>query len=241
VRVPAAPACGRLELLDDPVGSTLGTAEDERLPVVFDQLGGDRHPVGPVDFPEVVGDVALGLFGGLDGDPHGVPLVVADDRLHFTTDRGREEEHLAVRCRLVEQAAHRGKESHVRHAVRLVEHHGRDIVEADVAAFNQVFESSRASHNDVDPLVEGAHLVAIAGATENGDDPLAVVPQEVSDDVMDLGSQLSCRHKDQRTRLTWPRLHRADDERDTEGKCLSGSGGRLAADVPARERRRNRF
>jgi hypothetical protein len=209
--------------------------------VVLDQLGGDRHPVRPVHLPEVMGDVTLRLLGGLDGDPHRVTLVVADDRLHLTTDGGREEEHLAVRCRLVEQAAHRGKESHVRHAVRLVEHHGRDIVEADVAALNQVFESSRASHNDVDALVEGAHLVAVAGATEDGDDPLAVVPQEVPDDVMDLGGQLACRHKDQRTRLTGSRLHGADDERDTEGKRLSRSGGRLAADVPARERRRNRF
>jgi hypothetical protein len=89
--------------------------------------------------------------------------------------------------------------------------------------------------------VKGAHLVAVAGATEDGDDPLAVVPHEFPDDVMDLGGELACRHKDQRTRPTGSRLHGADDEWDAKGKRLSGSGGRLAADVPACERRRNRF
>ena len=231
----------RLELADDTIGAALGTAEYERLSVVLNQLGGDRHPVRPVHLPEVMDHITLRLLGGLNGNPHRITLVVANNRLHLPADGGREEENLAVLCCLVEQSAHCGKESHVRHTVGLVEHHGRDIVEADVPALNQVFESSWASDHDVDALVKGAHLVAVAGATEDGDDPLAVVPQKIPDDVMDLGGQLACRDKDQRTRLTGSRLHGADDERDTEGKRLSRTSGCLTADVPAGERWRNRF
>ena len=147
-----------------------------------------------------MGHVALRLLSGLDGDPDGVTLVVADDRLHLAPDGGREQEHLAVRRCLVQQAAYRRKETHVRHAIRLVEHHGRDVVEADVAPLDQVLEASRARDDDVDALVQGTHLIAVAGAPEDGDDPLAVVPQEASDDVVDLRGELACRHEDERPR-----------------------------------------
>ena len=142
---------------------------------------------------------------------------------------------------LVEQAAHRREEAHVGHAIRLVEHHRRDVVEADVAPLDQVLEASGAGHHDVDALVQGTHLVAVSRATEDGDDPLAVMPEEVADDLVHLRGQLAGRHEDQRPRAPRARLHRVDDERDAEGQRLARPGGRLAADVPARQRRRNRL
>ena len=195
-----------LELPDDAVGPALGPAEDERLPVVLYQFGRDGNALGPVDLPEVVDYVALRLLRGLNGDPDRIMLVVANDRLDFPTDRGRKEENLALRCGLVEQASDSREEAHVRHPVCLVEHHGRDIVEADIAALDQVLEAPRTGHDDVDALVQGTHLVAIAGTPEDGDDPLAVMPEQVSDDVMHLGGQLPCGNEDQcpgaaRTRL----------------------------------------
>ena len=230
-----------LQLPDHAVGPALGPAEHERLSVLLNQFGRDRHTFGPIDLPEVVGDVALRLLGRLDGDPDRVMLVVADDRLHLAADGGREEEDLAVRRGLVEQAAHRGEEAHVGHAVRLVEHDRRDVVETHVAPLDQVFEAPRAGHDDVDALVQRAHLVAVAGAAEDGDDPLAVMPEEAADDIVDLRGQLARRHEDQRPRAARARLHRADDERDSEGQRLARAGGRFAADVPARERRRDRL
>ena len=188
-----------LELFYHTVGPALGTTEDERLAVVLDQSGRDRYPLGPVDLPEVVSDVALRLFGRFDGHPHGVVLVGADDRLHLASDRGREEEDLALgRPGLVQQAAHCREEPHVGHAICLVEHHGRDVVEPHVAALDQVLEASRAGHHDVDAVVEGAALVSVAGAAEDGHDPLAVMAQQSSDHVMYLRRQLVVRHEHQR-------------------------------------------
>ena len=168
-----------LELPDDTISPALGAAEHEGLSVLLNQFGRDRHTFGPIHLPEEMGDVALGLLGRLNSDPDRITLVGADDRLHLTADGGREEEHLAVRRRLVEQPAHCREEPHVRHAVSLVEHDGRDVVETHIAPLNQVFEASRARHNDVDTLVQRTYLIAVAGPTEDGDHPLAVVAQEV--------------------------------------------------------------
>ena len=175
-------------------------AEDEGLTVVRDQLGRDGHPLGPVDLPEVVGHVPLGLVRGLYCDTDRVALVVADDRLHLTPDGGREEEDLAVRRGLVQQAAHRREEPHVGHAVSLVEHDRRHVVEADVPPLDQVLEAPGAGHHDVDALVQRPHLVAVTGAAEDGHDPLAIVPHELADDLVHLRGQLTRWHEDQRSR-----------------------------------------
>ena len=135
----------------------------------------------------------------------GFVLVAADDRLDLSPDGGGEEEDLAVGSRLVQQAAHRGEEPHVRHAVRLVEHDGGDVIEPDVAPLDEILESTRAGHHDVDPLVQGPHLVAVPRAAEDGHDPLAVMAQEVAQDVVDLRGQLPGRHQHQRPRAPRPR------------------------------------
>ena len=124
------------------------------------------------------------------------------------------------RC-LVQEAADRGKKAHVGHAVRLVEDHGRHLVEAHFASFDQVLEAPRTGHHDVDALVEGTHLVAVSGAAKNGHDPLAIMPEQVPDDIVHLRGQLARRHEDQRPRAARARLHRADDERNPEGKGLA--------------------
>ena len=123
-----------------------------------------------------MGDVTLLLLGRLDVDPNRVVLIAADDGFDLTPDGGREEQHLAVGRRLVQQAAHGRQESHVRHAVRFVQHDGRDVVEPDVAALDQILEPPGAGHDHVDALVQGADLVAIPGAAEDRHDPLASRP-----------------------------------------------------------------
>ena len=230
----------RLELADDTIGSALGAAEHEGLPVVLDQLGRDGHPIGPLHLPEMVGDVALRLRRGLDGHPDRVPLVAADDGLDLAPDGGREEEHLAIRGGLVQEAAHRREEPHVGHAVRLVEDDRGHVVETHVTPLDEVFEAAGAGDHDVDPLVQGAHLVAVAEAAEDRDDPLAVGAEQVAQDVVHLRGQLPGRHEDQRPRAAWARLYGVGGQGDPEGQRLARPGGRLATDVTARQRGRDR-
>jgi len=121
-------------------------------------------------------------------------------------------------------------------AVGFVEHHGRDVVQADVAALDEILEPAGAGHDHVDALVEGADLVAVAGATEDGDDALAVAAEEGAQDGVHLRGQLAGGDKDQRPRPTGPGLLHSGHDRHAEGQCLAGTGGSLAADVTAAQR-----
>ncbi len=199
------------------------------------ELGRDGDALGPIDFPEVMGDVALLFLGRLDVDPNRVMLIAANDRFDFTADSRREQENLAIGRRLVQQAAHGGKEAHVGHAIRLIEYDGRDVVQHDVAAFDEVLEASRAGDDDVDPLVEGPDLVAVAGSSKDRDHPLAVASQERTQHGMHLGGQLTSRYEDESPRATWSRLGHVGRDRHAKGKRLARTGRRLAADVAAGE------
>ena len=230
-----------LQLADHAIGSTLGAAEHERLPVLLNQFGRDRHAFGPIHLPEEMGDVTLGLLGRLDGDPDRVTLVAANDRFHLAADGRREKEDLAVRCGLVEQATNRREEPHIRHPVRFVQHDRGDVLELHVAPLNEVFKASRAGHDDIDALVQRPYLIAVPGTAEDRDHPLAVVPEEAPDDIVHLGGQLPRRHEHKCPRAAGARLHGVDDEWEAESERLARARGCLAADVPSCEGRRDRL
>ena len=210
----------RLELSNNAVGTTLGATEHEGLSVVLNQLRRDRHSIGALDPPEVVRHITLCFFRRFDVHPDRVPLIVADDRLHFASDGGREKENLAIRGCLVEQSAHRWEKPHVGHAIRFVEHDRRDVVEKDVTPLDQVLETPGTGNHDVDTLVQGAHLIAVTGTTKYGDDAFAIMPEKAPDDLVHLRGQFARRHQDESCRSTGARLHRVDDEREAEGQGL---------------------
>jgi hypothetical protein len=58
---------------------------------------------------------------------------------------------------------------------------------------------------------------------------------------VDLRSEFTCGHEDQRLRATRTGLHGIDDKGDPERERLAGSGRRLATDVLPCESRRNRL
>ena len=186
-----------------------------------------------IDLPEVMGDVTLLLLGRFDVDPHRVMLVAANDGLDLPADRGREEKQLSIGRRLVQKAADGRKESHVRHAVRFVQHDRRDVVQHHVAPFDQVLEPAWTGHDDVHALVEGANLVAVSGASKDRDDTLALAPEQRAQDGVHLGCQLARRHEDEGTRSPRSRLRHVGDNGHAESQGLARAGGCLAADVPA--------
>jgi hypothetical protein len=104
---------------------------------------------------------------------------------------GRREQHrLAVGAELVEQGPHLGQEPHVGHAVRLVDHDQVDLVEADVAAVDQVGEPARRGHHDVDAPSQDAALRREADATVEDGDAAAAGRAERDELGADLGGEL---------------------------------------------------
>jgi hypothetical protein len=184
-------------------------------------------------------DIALLLFGRFDVDPHRVVLVAANDGLDFPADRGREKEELTIGRRLVQQAADSRQESHVGHTVRFVQHDRRDVVQHDITAFDQVLETARTGHDDVDTLMKGTNLVAISGSPEDRNHTLALATQERTQDGMYLGRQLTGRHEDEGTRSPGSGLRHVGNDGHAERERLARAGGCLATDVPALQGCRN--
>ncbi len=84
-------------------------------------------------------------------------------------ERGREEERLAIRRRLADDAADRRLEAHVEHAVGLVEDEHTDVAQADRATGDQVLEPAGGGDDDVGALGR-LHLGAEAdAAVDSGD------------------------------------------------------------------------
>ena len=128
-RTPAAPSWRATRS-----ARTLGPAEHEGLAVLRDELSGELHSIGTRHPPEVVRDVVhLRLFG-IDLVARRVVLITPADRLYLFAHGRREQQDLAPLRRLVDQTAHGADETHVHHAVRLIEHNGANLPQVHVAS-----------------------------------------------------------------------------------------------------------
>ena len=74
-------------------------------------------------------------------------------------------------CRLLRQRGddlpHVVDEAHVEHAVGLVEHEDRDLVEPDMALVEQVEQAPRRGDENVDAGLQRLHLVMLVDAAED--------------------------------------------------------------------------
>jgi hypothetical protein len=131
---------GALELRREPVGAAPRAAEHDRGAGRRNELGDDRRALGSVDAPEhVVRAPAVGL-GAARLVVGRVVLVITRQHLDRTVERCREQQRLARLGSLVEQAPDLGKESHVGHAVGLVDDDHLDVVELERTLTEQVGE-----------------------------------------------------------------------------------------------------
>ena len=225
-----------VELLGEAVGAVTGATEDDRRPGGVDDLGHDRVAVGLVDLPEAMRG---GLdVGGLLADlvAHRIALIVAGELGDVTVERCREQHGLTIRRGLVEQTADGGHESHVGHAVGLVEHDLPDVTQVDVTALDQVFEAARAGHQDVDAALEGAQLPAVTDTAVDGVD--AHVAGEAAQLGRDLLGELTSRGEHQRDRAPWRRLTercRIGNERHAEREGLTRAGRCSSAHIATGE------
>ena len=226
---------GLAELAGHPVGTVAGAGEHDRGPGAGDDVGHERDPLGPGHGPEHVLDlrgVGLDVRGGVVG---GVGLVVADQLVDVAVERRREQQGLAAVRGQVEQAADRGEEPHVGHAVGLVEHDDLGAVEDDVPGGHEVLQAAGAGHDDARALGQHLALGAVADtAVERGHGTVAALVDEGGQLALDLGGQLAGRDEDQRPGAAGPRRTGGrgtggDDE--PEDERLAGPGGRLAGHV----------
>ncbi|MBI2362320.1 MAG: nucleoside monophosphate kinase [Elusimicrobia bacterium] len=154
-------------------------------------------------------------------------------------DRGREHQGLAPGGDLVEDLRHVREESHVEHAVGLVEDDGRDGLEAPAAgAPHVVEEASGRRDGDVGGLLQGLGLRRHRLAADDEGGLEARVLRQVGDGGFDLRRQLADRGEDEGARPRAGRLgqgHQALQGGQGVGHRLAAAGLRGAQHVEAVE------
>ena len=130
-------------------------------------------------------------------------------------------------------------ETHVEHAVGLVEHHQLQLVELERAALHVVHHAAGGANDDLHARRQRAELplVALAAVDRHAGDA-ALEQRELARLLRHLHRQLARRAEDQHLHRALLRVH-ALDRRDGEGRGLAGAGRGLPDDVAAGQDRRD--
>jgi hypothetical protein len=97
--------------------------------------------------------------------------VLADQVVYVTVERRREQQDLTRSGDVVKQLAHLRGKAHVGHAVGFVNNHHGDLVQASLAAVDEVEEASGSRNGNVDAALQIRDLTSHTGPTEERGDP----------------------------------------------------------------------
>ncbi len=153
----------------DPFGAVLGTAKDKHgLQLRVFQEPDKQMPF--VDAGKVEHILVNRVDRGgdrRDGNLFGIFKHGIDQVQDFMGHGGREKHGLAHFGHQADDALHIGCETHVQHAVRLVEDEDPDMVEVDVSLSDKVQQTTRRCHQDVHSFFQGGRLVGLGNAAKD--------------------------------------------------------------------------
>ena len=153
---------------------------------------------------------------------------IVEDGAHAAHDRtvdgGREQQRLALFRRSGNNLFHGRPESHVEHAIGLVEHEDFDVVEFHVAPLHEIEKPAGRRNEDVDSAFELLDLILVRHAAHNGEYPMLRVFRERGARIVDLLSKLARGSDDEGFGRARP-LGSADalDNGERKRRCLAGS------------------
>jgi hypothetical protein len=145
--------------------------------------------------------------------------IAGCERHDRTGHRRREEKRLTLGREMLEDAADVGKEAHVEHAVRLVEHEHLELVELRVRMTEVIEQAAGRRDQDVDAAAEGVLLRAKPDAAEHRGAGDGRVRRELAKVLLDLGRELTRGREHERARDAARLPH--DAMHDRQKKCGS--------------------
>ena len=233
-----------LELLREAVRAVLGPGEYQNLlPVVaLHQVCQQFALAVGVDHVHVLRDQRDRLVPARDLDLRGILLELRGQLADIVGEGRREEQRLALRWNERDDALDVGDESHVEHAVALVEHQDLHLAEVHGLLADEVEEPPRRRHEDLDALLERLDLridvdaaIDAEGAQRNvlaiGLHALVHLDRELA-----RGREDQAAHRMQRRREALGGHGReALQERQREAGGLAGAGLRGAEEVASRK------
>ncbi|TFB02208.1 hypothetical protein CCMA1212_005838 [Trichoderma ghanense] len=186
------------------VGHALGLDEDQgqTTGVGVEDVEKDRALVNVLDELDLLGNVLRGGTNTADGQEDVVLEEVPGEHLDVAGEGGREHERLSVsdgrHVLTLDDAADLGLETHVQHAIGLVEHEILNVAQGDAASLYEIHESAGSGNKKVATALDLAELGANVGTTVDDAraDPRSV--RELAGLVVDLRNKLSSGGEDQR-------------------------------------------
>ena len=218
-----------VEAAGDAVGAVFGAGEDEDAGEggVFEEVAEETWFEMGGDFVDPLGDGFGGVGAAADLDDFGVVLEFGGEGFDFFGEGGGEEEGLALAGEAADDAADRGEEAHVEHAVGLVEDEGLDAVKVTVALAEEVHEAAGAGDDEVGAGAEGVDLGAFADAAEDGGDGEGEVAGVGFDVFLDLDGEFAGGGEDEGAGAAAGGGRgegHAVEEREGEGGGFAGAG-----------------
>ena len=185
------------ELAGSTVGAMTSSGEHDRATEGGDDRCAERNAFRAGKLPEVVGHLVEIGGGFTDLVTHGIGLVRLREFGDLAVERRRIQHGLWVVAGLIEQPLHRRHESHVGHAVGLVDDDVFDLGERHDPLLNQILESAGRCDEHVDAVGESVDLGLKADAAVDGESVTPDSGEHRRKFVMDLAGEFAGRRQDQ--------------------------------------------
>ena len=228
-----------LERLGELLHAMLGAAEDDDLV----EFGLDQKIVQDVElrFGTDAHDILIYRLRGVarfDRHRNRLAQKFTDQFLDLTRERRREEKRMAIGGNARENRAHVAYESHVEHAISLVQYDRIKCGEIQNAALYQILEAPRSADDEVGAAAQGCDLSVDIGSANarHGADSHVFCKTPVL--FFDLLRELARRRHDKDTLIAI--LQYFIDERNEKGARLARAGIRDTDDIAALEKRLDR-
>ena len=193
-------------------------------------------------FIHELSDSLGGIGAAADLDELGVVLEFVGKPLDLSRERGGEQEGLPFRRQLPHDLPDGGEETHVKHAVRLVEHEKLEAGKICATAAHEVEQTAGAGDDELCAGAEGADLGLFADAAKNGGYAQRQVPRVSPDIFLDLKDEFARGGEDKgagTARGAADGIGQPGQHGQCEGGGLAGAGLGDADQIMTGDNRRN--
>ncbi len=222
-----------VEIVRETLDTVLGAAEDEHL-VELGSVREELYELRELVLRAYADDVLVDGVRRVASLYRYASRIIqegTDERFDVARKGRREEERMALLRHRAHDLAHIADESHVEHAVSLVEYDGVEVRKRERTALHEVLEASRRTDDEVRITTQSAHLRLDASSSDAGYRVHVETLGEAVEFLFYLDGELARRHHDEHTLRTI--LNDLINERNEECRRLAGSGVRHADDILA--------
>ena len=185
--------------IGQPVRAMLGAGEDQEAALMLAQQVLQQLGLLVLRYlKHLQRDVVGRLQLGRDVDAHRVLQILARHLAHLRVERGGVAQRLPVRAQLADDALDGGLESHVQHAIALIEHQHFHAIQLHQLAIEKVFEPARGCDHQAHAAAQRIELRAFGKSADDQRGAHVALRHQLPVDLLHLHGQLARGQQHQR-------------------------------------------